>query len=119
MFHRERGVHSNIFCGHGLEPEDASLRVIYDVVPAAELVLVKFQVELVGIGERNTDLPEHIYDFVAPVVDVARGRHAGEILPGHDVQLGDSVEIESAFRVNARPPARGKILRPIMKSVKG
>jgi len=67
----EGGIHSNIFCGHWLEPEDASLGVIYNVVPAAELVFVKLEVELVSIREGNTDFPKDLYDLVAPVVDVA------------------------------------------------
>jgi hypothetical protein len=93
--------------------------VIYDVVPAAEVVLVEFKVELVRAGERNTYFPEYVYDLVAPVVDVARGRYGGEVFPGYDVQLGDSAEIEGAFRVDIGPPARWKILRPITKSAKG
>ena len=64
-------IHSNVFCGHGFEPEDAPFRVINDVVSATELVLVKFQVEFVRIGKRNADFSEHFYDLIAPVVDVA------------------------------------------------
>lgn len=71
VFHRESGIHSYIFGGHGLKPEDASLRVIYDVVTTAELVFIEFQIEFVRIGERNSDFPEHLYYLFAPVVDMA------------------------------------------------
>ena len=70
MFHRECEVHSNIICGHWLEPENASLQVIYDVVSTAELVLVELEVKLVRIGERNPDFPEHFYYLITPVVDM-------------------------------------------------
>jgi hypothetical protein len=104
-------IHSDISRGDGFEPEDASLRVINDVVPAAELVLVKLQVEFVRIRERNADFPEHLYDLLAPVVDVARSCHGGEIFASHNIQPGDSVEIEGTLRMNARPPTWWKILR--------
>ena len=47
MFDGEGRVYPNIFCGHRLEPEDGSLRVINDVVSAAEIFLVELQVEFI------------------------------------------------------------------------
>jgi len=45
--------------------------MIYDVVSAAELIFVKLKIQLVRIGERNSDFPEHLNYLFAPVVDVA------------------------------------------------
>ena len=118
MFHREGGVHSNIFREHRLEPEDGSFRMIYDVVAAAGLVLVELEVKFVRIGERNTNFPKHLYDLLAPVVNVARGG-GGEIFSGHDVQLGDSVEIRGTLWVDVRSPTQREVRRPIRKSAKG
>ena len=75
MFHGKGGVHSNIFRGHWFEPEDGPFGVVYDVVSAAELVLVEFQIQFIRVGEGDTDFSEHLYDLVTPIVDVARGRY--------------------------------------------
>lgn len=112
MFHGEGGVHSDIFRGHWFEPEDGPFGVIYDVVSAAELVLVEFQIQFIRIGEWDTDFPEHLYDLVAPVVDMVRGHHGGKIFPSYHIQLGDAVEIESSFWVDMRPPTRRKVRGP-------
>lgn len=60
MFRGEGGVHSNIFRGHGFEPEDGPFGVIYDVVSAAVLILVEFQIQFIRIGEGDTNFPEHL-----------------------------------------------------------